>query len=202
MDLLKENSCDLFCKLLKVDRRGLKHLILKTTLFIHPEEVRQTPVVFPTFVRTSEEHHKGKQKGDSSVFGTLKVSVTDNTKARLAFGRYTGHTMGGKRRTVPSGWNVAHIWGLVYDPNCFTAGWNFCLMPDFLRNFAEEQSGFPEISQLLQQVSYDLYIAPGGIVPKHLNEKLKNPGIDLKQIDPTWTPHLLSKQNSKIRSAA
>ena len=176
MDSLKLSSYELFKHILAKDDNEICRIILKSTYFLDPRLVKRSPVMHPDFVRESKEHHPGKKKGSNSEWEGRTVKVTDNTKARNAFEKYSGIRMGGKNRTIPKGWDVAHIWGRVYDPRFFTAGWNICLMPDFLRNFCEEQSGNVHLQPILQKVAFELYIQ-SDVVPIDVIHLISEPKI-------------------------
>lgn len=149
------------------------HIILNASLFIHPNAVREKPVQFPDCVRESNEYHPLKAKGAESVWLAQPVKVWDNTKARIAFGRYIGRAMNAANREVSVGWEVAHIWGRVFDPEYFTAGWNMVLIPGFLRVLTEEQAGLPLFNQCLQNLAWRIFFEEGPVAaPKampHIN---------------------------------
>jgi len=79
--------------------------------------------------------------------------------------------MNGNSREVAVGWEVAHIWGSVHDPQYFTAGWNMFLIPSFLRVLTEEQSQIPLFARCLQFVAWNLFfkdpVAEPAIRPPH-----------------------------------
>ena len=89
------------------------------------------------------------------------VHVCDNTKARTAFASFSGLLMSGNKEGRTRGYHVAHVWERVYDPECFTAGWNLCLMPGFLKLFTERQDRIPLLHQVIQQAAFDLYFKNG-----------------------------------------
>ncbi|NTX41650.1 hypothetical protein HUA78_45195 [Myxococcus sp. CA033] len=140
-------------------------IVLNASLFIQPSVVRRKPVMFPDRVRESKAHHPGKKEGDMSVWKGRQVKVCDNTTARVTFGRYIGRPMNGKRRKVAVGWDVAHIWASVHDPEYFTAGWNMYLVPGFLRVLTEEQAQIPLFAKCLQFVAWNLFFKDPVAVP-------------------------------------
>lgn len=145
---------------------------------------------FPDCVRGSRQYHKGKQKKDQSVWEGLTVKVCDNTQARLAFASFSGLLMAGYKEGRIRGYHVAHIWERVYDPECFTAGWNLCLMPGFLKLFTEQQDRIPLLHQVIQQAAFDLYFKDGAVglpTPAFVTES----GIDLVAQFPSMTLNLL-----------
>jgi len=113
------------------------------------------------------------------------VQVCDNTKARLAFAAFSGLVMAGDRDGRIRGYHVAHIWERVYDPECFTAGWNMCLMPGFLKLFTEQQDRIELLHRVVQQAAFDLYFrtrsiglpAPSFVTEQGLDLKMKFPGL-------------------------
>lgn len=143
-------------------------IVLNASLFIHPSVVRRTPVMFADRVRESNAHHPGKKKKDVSVWNGREVSVCDNTTARLAFGRYIGRAMNGSSREVAVGWEVAHVWASVHDPEYFTAGWNMYLIPGFLRVLTEEQAQIPLFAKCIQFVAWKLFFKNPVATPHRL----------------------------------
>ena len=132
-------------------------IVMNASLFIHPEAVRRKPVQYPNSVRSSKIHHSGKKLHETSKWQDQDVKVRGNLRARMAFGRYINRKLNGKRRDVAIGWDIAHIWGRVYDPEYFTAGWNIVLIPSFLRVLTEEQSNLPVFSKCLQSLAWRLF---------------------------------------------
>ena len=78
--------------------------------------------------------------------------MDDNQYAQNAWVQYTGRKI--ERR---SGYGLRHIWGNTHNPNAFTAGWNFCYMPFWAGMLTEEQHQHRELSQAIQQASWELY---------------------------------------------
>ncbi|NOK37136.1 hypothetical protein [Corallococcus exercitus] len=164
-------------------------LVLKASLFIPPGKVRRKPVMLPDCVRTSNAHHPGKRKGDTSDWKGRTVKVCDNTTARNAFGRYIGRSMNGESREVAVGWEVAHIWGTVHDPEYFTAGWNMYLIPGFLRVLTEEQAQIPLFARCLHFVAWNLFFKDPVAVPAILPPP---PSTDVPEWLLTFEPRFAS----------
>lgn len=183
---------DILLELFEKDESQLAGFLLRYTYFISPDRIRQrheqtrSAAWFPDCVRASREHHAGKQRKEMSKWNGLAVKVCDNTKARLAFASFTGLVMAGDREGRIRGYHVAHIWEHVHDPQCFTAGWNLCLMPGFLKLFTEQQDRIPLLHRVIQQAAFDLYFKSGAIglqTPSFVTD----PGLDLKAKFPKIT---------------
>jgi len=187
---------DILLELFGNDEEALAGFLLRHTYFLSPERIRQryektgTAAWFPTCVRGSREHHKGKQKKDQSIWQGRAVTVCDNTKARSAFALFSGLVMAGDKEGRIRGYHVAHVWERVYDPECFTAGWNLCLMPGFLKLFTEQQDRIQLLHQVIQQAAFDLYFndnTAGFPMPPFVTD----PGMDLSARFPSVTLNLL-----------
>jgi hypothetical protein len=158
--------------------------LLRHTYFIHPRRIRErreqtgSAAWFPNHVRMSNEYHPGARRKGRSSWEGREVVVCDNNQARRVFGAFTGLVMSGNQEGRIRGYHVAHIWERVYDPDCFTAGWNMCLMPGFLKLFTEQQDRIELLHQVVQQAAFDLYFKDGTIglpTPVYVS----NPGLDL-----------------------
>jgi hypothetical protein len=164
-ELLRTKGIDLFAAMLPGGRDDVTRAVLKTTHFVAPARIVAKPVVFPDCVHVSQAHHRDCRKGSrsrwqgSGIENWRDVEVWDNTKARAAIQYYGRLALNGRSRRVEKGWEVAHIWGDKHDPEYFTAGWNMCLMPSFLRDLVEEQQGNLDLRDLLRQIAWDLYFA-------------------------------------------
>ncbi len=189
-------ATDILLELFAKDQERLATFLLRHTYFLSPERICQhyektgTAACFPNCVRGSREHHKGKQRGDQSVWDGRTVTVCDNTKARLAFASFSRLIMAGDKEDRIRGYHVAHVWERVYDPECFTAGWNLCLMPGFLKLFTEQQDRILLLHNVIQQAAFDLYFkanAVGFPVPPFVTD----PGVDLSARFPSVTLNLL-----------
>jgi hypothetical protein len=187
---------DILLELFEGDEEALAGFLLRHTYFLSPERIRQryvktgTAAWFPTCVRSSREHHKGKQKKDQSTWQGQTVTVCDNTKARGAFALFSGLVMAGDKEGRIRGYHVAHIWERVYDPECFTAGWNLCLMPGFLKLFTEQQDRISLLHQIIQQAAFDLYFKDN-TVGFPMPQFVTNPQMDLSARFPSVTLNLL-----------
>ena len=177
-------AADILVELFDGSKDRLARFLLRHTYFISPERIAQLArkedsfACFPDCVRESREHHKGKRRKDVSIWNGREVKVCDNTTARLAFARFTKLVMAGDRESRIRGYHVAHIWERVYDPHCFTAGWNLCLMPGFLKLFTEQQDPIQELQVVIRQAAYDLYFRNetlGLTAPPFVSD----PGLDL-----------------------
>jgi hypothetical protein len=103
---------------------------------------------------------------------------------------FSGRYVAGDKVDRIRGYHVAHIWEHVYDPECFTAGWNLCLMPGFLKLFTEKQDRILRLHQIIQQAAFDLYFKNDAVgLPKPTF--VTDPGIDLAADFPTMTLNLL-----------
>jgi len=187
---------DILLELFEGGEAELAGFLLRHTYFLSPDRIREryqktgSAAWFPDCVRGSRQHHKGKQKKDQSVWEDRAVKVCDNTKARLAFASFSGLLMAGDKEGRIRGYHVAHIWERVYDPECFTAGWNLCLMPGFLKLFTEQQDRIFLLHQVIQQAAFDLYFKEG-ILGLPIPPFVTAPGIDLAARFPSMTLNLL-----------
>lgn len=188
-DILNKGSYELFKEVTNKTDDDVILMMLNSTLFIHPDVVKLKPVMFPDAARESNEFHKGIKRAQKSTWEGREINIYDNQKARTAFGQYAKLRMGGKNRNVPKGLHVAHIWERVYDPSFFTAGWNICLMPDFLKIYTEKQSGTDVIAAYLRQAGFDIYFK-SEIIDRPNN--LEDPGLDIKSKFPNWIPSFTS----------
>ena len=187
---------DILLSLFKGGETELAGFLLCHTYFISPDRIRQryektgSAAWFPGCVRESKQHHKGKHKNDPSVWKDRPVKVCDNTKARLAFAKFSDLVMAGDKQDRIRGYHVAHIWEQVYDPECFTAGWNLCLMPGFLKLFTEQQDRVELLHKVIQQAAFDLYFKSSDIgFPTPAD--VADPGLDLNAKFPTLAVNLL-----------
>ncbi len=187
---------DILLELFEKDEGELARFLLSHTYFISPGRIRDryqktgSAAWFPDCVRGSREHHKGKQRKELSVWEGRAVKVCDNTKARLAFASFSGLLMAGDKEGRIRGYHVAHIWERVYDPECFTAGWNLCLLPGFLKLFTEQQDRIALLHQVIQQAGFDLYFKED-VLGMPTPPFVTAPGIDLGTRFPSMTLNLL-----------
>jgi len=187
---------DILLELFDGSEEALAAFLLSHTYFLSPDRIRQrieksgSAAWFPDCVRASRLHHKGKHKKDSSEWQGRAVNVCDNTKARLAFASFSGLVMAGDKEGRIRGYHVAHIWERVYDPDCFTAGWNLCLMPGFLKLFTEQQDRIPLLHQVIQQAAFELYCKDSALglrIPPFVTD----PELDLNALFPNLVVNLL-----------
>ncbi len=187
--------------LLSLFNKGVDQLtsfLLHHSYFVHPERLRQHFnkhrhwAYFPNCVRESNQYHKGKHKGQESHWEGRAVRVCDNTKARLAFSRFSGLVLAGNKddRRI-RGYHVAHVWERVYDPECFTAGWNLCLMPGFLKLFTEQQDRMTLLHEAIEQAAFDLFFR-GELLGLRCPAFVRDHGRNLKAEFPNWVPNVLS----------
>ena len=122
------------------------------SFFVHPDSVRERTPFYPDFARSSRKHYPGKKKGEHAQWRGGTVKLDDNSRAHMAWGKYTG-----QRVVRRSGYGVRHIWGHPWDPNAFTAGWNLCYMPFWIGMLTEDQHPHRELQQAVKQASWELF---------------------------------------------
>lgn len=187
---------DILLELFEGSEVALAGFLLRHSYFLSPDRIRQryentgNAAWFPDCVRASRQHHKGKQRKETSVWEGRTVKVCDNTKARIAFASFSGLLMAGDKEGRIRGYHVAHVWERVYDPECFTAGWNLCLMPGFLKLFTEQQDRIPLLHQVIQQAAFDLYFK-NNVLGLPTPPYVTDPGLDLNADFPTMVLNLL-----------
>ena len=98
--------------------------------------------------------------------------------------------MAGDKEGRIRGYHVAHVWERVYDPECFTAGWNLCLKPGFPKLFTEQQDRIKLLHQVIQQAAFDLYFKDNTAGFPTLSF-MTDPGMDLSARLPSVTLNLL-----------
>jgi hypothetical protein len=98
--------------------------------------------------------------------------------------------MAGDRVDRIRGYHVAHTWEHVFDPACFTAGWNLCLMPGFLKLFTEQQDRVELLHQVIQQAAFDLYFKDCSLALQPA-EFVTTRGLDLNALFPELKLNLL-----------
>jgi hypothetical protein len=189
-------ASDILLRLFGGSENRLALFLLQHAYFISPQrllafcEEKKGFVCFPNAVRGSREHHPGRQRKEASNWKDRPVTVCDNTKARVAFARFAKLVMAGDKNDRIRGYHVAHIWERVYDPEYFTAGWNLCLMPGFLKLFTEQQDRVELLQKVIQQAAFDLYFknaALGIAAPEYVVD----PCYDLGAMFPGFTPNVL-----------
>ena len=95
------------------------------TYFVHPDEVRKKPPLFPERVRQSREYFPGLGKRTRTTWSAgdgREIILDDNSQAQRAWQKYTG-----RKLARGSGYGVRHIWGNTHNPTAFTAGWNISI---------------------------------------------------------------------------
>ena len=147
------------------------------TYFVHPERVREKTPYYPDRARFSRTYYPGLEKGSYATWpgDGREVRLDDNQYAQSAWERYTGH-----RIARGSGYSLRHIWGNPWDPNAFTAGWNFCYMPFWAGMLTERQHPLPELEEAIRQTSWDLYFRHNPVCEPP--EFVENPGIDMASV--------------------
>lgn len=147
------------------------------TFFVAPDRVREQTPYYPARARVSREHYPGLDKGKSAIWDGdgRPVVLDDNQYAQSAWERYTGTGI-----ARGSGYGLRHIWGHPWNPDAFTAGWNFCYMPFWAGMLTERQHRLTELEQAIRQASWDLYFRDNPVCePPDL---VKDPGLDLVSI--------------------
>ena len=142
--------------------------------FVHPDEVRMKTPYFPNRARKSLKHYPGCRKGELAKWPDdgREVRLDDNRYAQEAWSKYSGRPI-----VRGSGYGLRHIWGHPWDPNSFTAGWNFCYMPFWAGMLTEKQHPLPELEKAICQASWDLYFRENQVcTPPAFVE---DPGMDL-----------------------
>jgi hypothetical protein len=81
------------------------------SFFLRPEAVRERTPWLPNAARSSRRHYPNLSKGDGSVWEGRDVKLDDNSKAQLAWSKYSGRPIA--RRC---GYGVRHIWGHPWHP--------------------------------------------------------------------------------------
>ena len=144
------------------------------TYFVYPDKVREKTPYYPNRARFSREHYPGLGKGSCAEWSGdgRKVRLDDNQYAQNAWEKYTGHRI--VRRI---GYSLRHIWGETWNPDAFTAGWNFCYMPFWAGMLTEQQHPYPELQAAIRQVSWDLYFRDNPVCEPP--DFVEDPGVDL-----------------------
>ena len=147
------------------------------TYFVHPDKVRERPVYSPDRARTSNEHYPGRRKGSIAKWSGdgRPVKLDDNHAPQNAWTRYTGQEI-----LRGSGYSIRHIWGEPWNPDAFTAGWNFCYMPSWAGDMTESQHPHPELQRALRQASWDLYFRSNPVCDPP--DFVADPGMDLAAV--------------------
>lgn len=147
------------------------------TYFVHPDRVREQTPYYPDRARFSRRIYPDLQKGAYATWpgDGREVRLDDNQYAQNAWERYTGHGI-----VRGSGYGLRHIWGNPWNPEAFTAGWNFCYMPFWAGMLTERQHPLPELEEAIRQASWDLYFRGNPVCQPP--EFVQNPGVDLASL--------------------
>lgn len=156
---------------------SLIRAVFENSFFADPVAVRARTPYFPDRARFSRTHYPGLQKGAWALWvdENTRVRLDDNSRAQLAWERYTG-----RRLSRGSGFGLRHIWGHPWNPIAFTAGWNLAYMPHWAGMLTESQHPNELIQAAVRQASWDLFFrddpvcAPPAFVA--------DPGLDLQQL--------------------
>ncbi len=150
----------------------------KNSYFADPDKVRGQTPYFPDRARYSRKHYPDKNKGQQDIWragDNREVTLDDNAKAHKAWENYTGYPIQRK-----SGYGLRHIWGYPWDPDAFTAGWNFCYMPFWAGMLTEKQHPLLKLKNAFRQASWDLYFKDKQVCkPPNF---VTDPQIDLEKI--------------------
>lgn len=149
------------------------------SFFVDPSAVRARTPWFPDRARYSRTHYPGKNKGEYTTWefegNTRTVRLDDNQYAQNAWTRYTGCPI--QRGT---GYSLRHVWGQPWDPEAYTAGWNFCYMPFWAGMLTENQHCHEPLRSAIQQASWDLYFRDDpSVEPPSF---VQDPGVDLNAL--------------------
>ena len=147
------------------------------TYFVHPDNVRERTPYYPNRARFSRIHYPGLNKGSSAQWqgDGREVRLDDNQFAQIAWEGYTGHPI-----ARGSGYGLRHIWGNPWNPDAFTAGWNFCYMPFWAGMLTERQHPHPQLEKAIRQASWDLYFSNNPVCRRPVF--VENPGLDLASL--------------------
>ena len=161
------------------------------TYFVHPDRVREKTPYYPDRARFSRTHYPGLSKGSSTRWSGdgREVRLDDNQYAQIAWERYTGH-----RLARGSGYSLRHIWGNPWNPDAFTAGWNFCYMPFWAGMLTERQHPHPNLAEAVRQASWDLYFRDNPVCQPP--EFVENSGLDLDSVLAGQPIHVLYREDS------
>ena len=144
--------------------------------FVHPDAVRAQTPYYPDRARVSRVHYPGISRGESTVWRVdgRQVVLDNNTRAQMAWRAYTGFLARG------SGYGLRHIWGRSWNPDAFTAGWNFCYMPYWAGMLTEDQHPHEDLQNAIRQASWELYFRDNPVCQPP--DFVQNPGRDLHAI--------------------
>ena len=163
------------------------------TLFIQTrsETDLSTPPIEPG---RGNQHYRGRNKGNTAEWSGdgRKVKLDHNHAPQNAWTRYTGQEI-----LRGSGYSIRHIWGEPWNPDAFTAGWNFCYMPRWAGDMTEPQHPHPVVQRALRQASWDLYFRNNPVCDPP--DFVADPGMDLATLL-DGQPILLMRRESPSNS--
>ena len=145
------------------------------SFFVEPDAVRAKTPYFPDRARLSRNHYPGLSRGASANWQGREVRLGDNTRAQMAWVKYTGRPI-----ARGTGYGVRHVWGNPWDPDAFTAGWNLCYMPFWAGMLTEAQHPHRLLESAIRQASWNLYFQDDPVCSPP--EFVKDPGMDLKDL--------------------
>ena len=147
------------------------------SFFIDPDSVREKTPMYPDRARYGKTHYPGLSKGKSATWSGdgRSVVLDDNQYAQNAWQRYTRCPI-----QRGSGYGLRHIWGHPWDPDAFTAGWNFCYMPFWAGMLTEDQHPLTELQLAIKQTSWELYFRDNEVCDPP--DFVIDPGADLRQM--------------------
>jgi hypothetical protein len=153
---------------------SLLHAVFANTFFADPTVVRTRTPYFPGYARVSREHYGNLRRSETAVWAGVPVRLADNSRAQVAWARYTRPLSRGK------GFGVRHIWGHPWDPAAYTAGWNLAYMPHWAGMLTEAQHPNAQIEAAVRQASWDLFFrqSPVCAPPPFVSD----PGVDLEEL--------------------
>ena len=156
---------------------SIVHAAFAHTYFVHPDKVREKTPYYRDRARLSGRYYPGLKKGDYATWSGdgREVRLDDNQYAQSAWERYTGH-----RIVRGSGYGLRHIWGNPWNPDAFTAGWNFCYMPFWAGMLTERSHPLPELEVAIRQASWDLYFRDNPVCEPP--EFVADPAVDLTSL--------------------
>ena len=154
---------------------SLEHAVFENSFFVDPAVARKRTPYFPGHARYSREHYGKLGKGEQAVWQGTPVRLDDNSRAQMAWERYTG-----RRLSRGTGFGLRHVWGHPWDPAAFTAGWNLAYMPHWAGMLTESQHSHALIQKAVRQASWDLFFRENPVcaTPAFVSD----PGIDLEEL--------------------
>ena len=150
------------------------------TYFVHPDRVKERTPYYPNRARFSRTHYPGLNKGSSAQWHEdgREVRLDDNQFAQNAWEGYTGQPI-----ARGSGSGLRHIWGNPWNPDAFTAGWNFCYMPFWAGLLTERTSSLTTSTAVRAILSGRLGTCISGRIPSvNRRNSWRIPGLDLASL--------------------